>query len=203
MPESLPVRNSNSDACRLKASRPMVVWNAQVDGFTLVEMVVAILILGVISAVTIARFADGNAANGIVLRDQIVASVRQAQQSAFGREDVEFRLTPNVSGSEATIEVSEANGMIIQTTVPMASVSLNADRDVTSSCGVTPGSNAVTSANPIVIDFGGLGEITSAEVGGSSGAVNTSLKICVDNQTVTSVCISPAGFAYVGDCDVD
>lgn len=203
MPESLPANNSTSSACRLVASRPILCGNSQTDGFTLVELVVAILILGVISAVTIARFSDGNAANGIVLRDQIVASVRQAQQSAFGRENVEFSLTPNGSGSEATIEVSESNGTILQSTVPIASVGLNADRDVTSSCAVTPGSNAVTSANPIVIDFGGLGEITSAEVGGTSGAVNTSLKICVDNQSVTSVCISPAGFAYVGDCDID
>lgn len=180
------------------------------NGFTFVEIVVVILLLSVISAVFIARLAGANSFNGIVVRDQIIALTRIAQQSSFGRPVVTMTFTPTVAGDEATIVVaaSAANGMIERVTVPITSLTLAGDINTTTSCGATPGATAITNSNPLVLRFGELGGIiASSGIGtvssASYGAVQKSVRVCINNSAPLSVCISPIGFAYVGDCDVD
>lgn len=173
-------------------------------GFTLVEIVIVILILAIISAVFMARLGGANTFNGLVVRDQIIALTRIAQQSSFGRSGVTMTFTPNPAGDEATIVAEETNGVIEQVIVPITSLSLAGDIDETDSCGSTFGGDAINSSNPLTITFGALGTIVaSSGVGTSAGAVNTALRFCVNNDPALSVCFAPSGFAYIGDCDVD
>lgn len=173
-------------------------------GFSFIELVVVIVILAVISAVFIARFAGANSFNGVVVRDQIIALTRIAQQSSFGRAGVTMTFTPLPGGDDATVVVAETNGTIERVTVPISTLVLAGDVDITNSCGVTAGTNAITNSSPLVIRFGELGNIVaSSGVGTSAGAVNRSLRICINNDPVMSVCVSPTGFAYARDCDVD
>jgi len=173
-------------------------------GFTLVEIIIAILLVSIMSAVVIARFTDGNTFNGLVLRDQFVSSTRVAQQSAMGRADVELRLTPNASGNEVTITVLEKNGTIQSVQIPFASVDLSADINFTTSCSSSTPANSITGGSaPLILAFGELGEVQSASVAGSSVALPSALRLCIDDEVEKSVCVSPAGFAYIGDCDVD
>lgn len=173
-------------------------------GFTLVEIIIALIIVSIISAVVVGRFSDGNSFNGLVIRDQTIALARMAQQSAMGRADVELRITTNGSGSETTIAIAEASGTLQSVTLPLTSVSLTTDTNVTTSCGVAAGSTSLGAGSaPLVLKFGELGDVITAGQSGSPISVTSAVRLCIDADVSKSVCFSSAGFAYVGDCDVD
>lgn len=189
------------ESMQLKSANTLHLSN---PGFTLVEIIIALVIASIMAAVVIGRFSSGNSFNGLVIRDQFIALARMAQQSALGRADVELRVTPNGSGSEATITVSEANGTMQTATLPLTSVSLTTDTNVTTSCGVTPGANSLGAGSaPLVLEFGELGDVLTAGLAGSPVTVSSAVRLCIDGDVSRSVCVSSAGFAYIGDCDVD
>lgn len=168
----------------------------------MVEIVVTIVIIGIMSAFAVSRFLDANTVNAPVLRDQLISMIRSAQQNSLGRPDVSVSLTPDAAGNSATITTSDDGGSIQSVTVGLGEVSLSGDINITDSCGTTSGSNAISNAAPLTINFGELGDLEVSGVTGNTGAVNSALRICVNNNPGTSVCVSPSGFAYAGDCDV-
>jgi len=171
-------------------------------GFTIIEMIVAILLMTILGVVVMSRFADSNSLTGDVARDMIVSMSRTALQNSLGRSTVTLTITPSAGGGEATIETSDAGGTIRTETVSLRSVSLSGDINITDSCEVTPGVSSISNAAPMTISFGTLGDIGVSGVTGNTGAVTSAVRICVNNLASDSVCVSPSGFAYAGDCDV-
>jgi len=171
-------------------------------GFTVVEIVVVILILAIISAVAISRILSGNALNAIVVRDQIISLARTAQQNAMGRSDVDLTITPSAGGDEITLTTNDTSGVIESYTFSLSTVSLSGDINDTDSCAVTNGADAITNATPLTLAFGELGDLGISGVTGSTGAVTSAVRICLNDTASESVCVSPSGFAYAGDCDV-
>ena len=169
-------------------------------GFTLVELIIILVIVGIIGAVAAGRILSGNTFAGVVIRDQLVAALRVAQQSALGRSDVAVTIQP--AGDQVTITASEFAGTIQEVTADLGDVALSGDINITDSCGMTSGQDAITNANPMTINFGALGDLEVSGVSGSTGPVNSALRICVNNNPSLSVCVSPSGFAHAGDCDV-
>lgn len=174
----------------------------RVSGFTLIELVVVILILSIISAVAISRILSGNALNAIVIRDQIISLARTAQQSALGRADVDLTITPSVSGDEITITTSYGSGDIETATLSARTVSLSGDINDTDSCETTSGADSIANATPMTLNFGELGDLGISGITGSTGAVTSAVRICLNDTASESICVSPSGFAYAGDCDV-
>lgn len=170
--------------------------------FTLVEIVVVILVLGIISAVAMSRILGGNTFNAIIVRDQIVSLARTAQQNALGRSDVSMTITPGAGGNDVTLVTSDSGGTIKTVTLALDTVSLRGDINDTDSCETTAGADAITNAAPMTVAFGELGNLDTSGVTGSTGAITSALRICLNNTASESVCVSPSGFAYAGDCDV-
>lgn len=170
--------------------------------FTLVEIVVVILVLGIISAVAMSRILGGNTFNAIIVRDQIVSLARTAQQNALGRSDVSMTITPGAGGNDVTLVTSDSGGTIKTVTLALDTVSLRGDINDTDSCETTAGADAITNAAPMTLAFGELGNLDTSGVTGSTGAITSALRICLNNTASESVCVSPSGFAYAGDCDV-
>lgn len=171
-------------------------------GFTVVEIVVTIVIIGILSAFVMSRFLSTDSFNAPVLRDQLIAMIRSAQQSALGRPGVILTVTPNASNSSAVISTVEDGGGIDSVTMDIESVTISTDLNTTASCGVTPGASTVSNSSPLELNFGELGDLIDSGITGSTGPVNSALRICLNNNPVNSVCVSPSGFAYAGDCDV-
>ena len=174
----------------------------QDSGFTLVEMVIVIVILGVVSIVAMSRMLSGNAFNAVIVRDQIISLSRSALLNSLGRTSVTLTITPSAGGDEATIVTSDVGGTIASVTTPLDTVVLSGDINDTASCETTAGVNTITSATPMTVTFGALGDLGTSGVTGSTGAVTSALRICINDVAVNSICFSPSGFAYAGDCDV-
>lgn len=185
-----------------------VCYRHEESGFSVIELVIAIVIVGIIAAVAMARLLDGDIYNAAVVRDQIVSLARSAQQQALGRSDVAMILRP--SGNE--LEITTAEGFVdVNTYTPLQfssidsrSVTLSGDVNITASCGSTPGTDTLSNGSPMVIQFDELGDLLRGGVTSGVGypvAASTAMRLCVNNQPEVSICFSPAGFAFVGDCE--
>lgn len=185
----------------------MRLTQRHLSGFSMVELVIAIFIIGIISAVAMSRMLEGDIFNASVVRDQIISLARSTQQQALGRSDVALILRPNGDSLELlTVEdfVNATTFTELQSaTIDIRSVELAGDVNVATSCGATPGTNAIANATPMVIQFNELGDLFRGGVVGSVGypiTASTAMRICVNDNPLNSVCVSPAGFAFAGDC---
>ena len=172
------------------------------SGFTLVEIIIAIVLVAIVSMVAMSRLVEGNGFNAIIVRDQIISLARTAQQNALGRANVSMTITPNVGSDSVTIVTSYAGGNIGSFTAPLDNVSLAGDINDTASCAVTSGVDAITNTAPLTLTFGEYGDLGVSGVTGSTGAVTSAVRICLNDTASESICVSPSGFAYAGDCDV-
>ena len=170
-------------------------------GFTLVEIIIAILIISILAVSVYSRLSNNNTFEGLIVRDQIIALARLAQQNTLGRENVELRVTPTGSG-EVTIETREGATTLRSVTTGMSSLSLESDVNNTSSCS-GGASNTLSNSDFLRIRFAELGNLNSSGVvnAGYPTTVSSAVRICINDDPALSVCVSPGGFAYAGDCD--
>jgi len=178
----------------------MTAEQARCDGFSFVEAIVAILLVGIVAAVVFPRLLSSDAYNAAINRDQIVAFARSAQQKSIGRSDIRLTLQP--SGNDLLLAVQDSTGEVQRATTPMRTVQLAGDVNVNASCGAAPGGNTITSGNAMQIEYDALGDLLQARFGNAAWQpVGTGVRICVNNNPMMSICISKTGFAYAGDCD--
>ncbi len=69
-------------------------------GFSLIELIAVMVILGVISITATSRFSDGKAANVQAGRDDLIAALFFAQQTAMARNNIQ--LTVSAGGVDVT-----------------------------------------------------------------------------------------------------
>lgn len=175
-------------------------------GFTLAEMIIAIVIVSIISAIAISRILGGDTFNAFIIRDQIVSLTRIAQQASLGRAGVSMTITP--AADSVTIRVAEVGGTMESVVIESRGVVFSGDinklvSNQTPGCEADNGDNAIAALTPMTINFDELGDLALSGVTGATGAITSAVRICLNNTNVDSVCISPAGFAYPGICNVD
>ena len=175
------------------------------SGFTIIELVIAIMVIGIIGAVAASRLLGADAFDLIAAREQIVSILRMAQQRAIGHQDVVVTLQP--SGDDLVISLEDSAGNLISpVTTALPAGLLSADVDVLASCSTPPDSdNVATDDKPLHVEFDALGDLMIGGVVDGTPAypvdVTTGMRICLNNDPVMSICISAAGFAYTGNCD--
>lgn len=166
-------------------------------GFSIIEIVVVLAILGIMSVVITSRVLRADTYNAAIARDQIISMARTAQQKAIGRNDV--GLTLQGAGDNLNINISDSTGVIQSVRFSRSSVDAQADVNVLSSCSVLPAGTTVTDMAPFVLRYTHLGDLLEGGVGGVT-AVATGARVCINNDPSMSVCISSTGYAYEGDC---
>lgn len=177
-------------------------------GFSVIELVIVILIIGVISTVAMSRLLDGDTYNASVVRDQVISLARSGHHRALGRTDVALILRPNGDNLEVTTaeDFVDANDYaVLQTSsIDARSVTVSGDVNISASCASTPGTNLLSNAAPMVIQYDELGDLYQGGVTSAVGypfAASTAIRLCVNNDPIVSICFSPAGFAFAGDCE--
>lgn len=163
-------------------------------GFTLIELVAVIVIIGTLAAVTLARFAAQDPYDAVILRDQIVAMARAAQQRSLGHADVRLILQPQDKMLQMRIE--DANGVLQSTEVPLRAMALGGKVNAVDSCAVS-GGRAITDSAPFTLEYRLPGDLVQAD----GQSVATQAHLCLQEDPTLSICIAATGFAHAGDCE--
>jgi MSHA pilin protein MshC len=173
-----------------------------------IELVIAILIIGIISATAMSRLLEGDVYNAAVVRDQLISFARSAQQQALGRSNVAMIIRP--SGDDLLLQTVEdfvdinTYTQLQYSSFDMRSASMAGDVNITASCGLTLSTDALSNSNPMVIQYDELGNLYRGGVTNATGypaAVTTGMRLCINDDPEVSICISPAGFPFRGNCE--
>ena len=166
-------------------------------GFSIVEMVVAILLIAIIGATLISRFAEPSSFDAAIARDNAIAMALLAQQTALGRENVTFEIDP--AGSDWEFAVAVSGTVIRSVVIPGNDLTLETGSVASGTCALGLDDN-VSSNFMVTYDGNGFASGFSNSVS-APVPVSNGVRICVNDNVDFSACISPSGFAHQGDCD--
>jgi MSHA pilin protein MshC len=170
-------------------------------GFTLVELVIVIVLVSIVAVTAVSRYLTPSAFDAAGVRDGLITTLRAAQQAALGRSNV----AATIQGvGDKWVFTANANGSVLQT------MDVNSRNMVlaTGSALVGAGTCAAALDTPLANDFrlrydsqGNLSEFVNGGVTQTVTSAFNGVRVCVNDTAQYSVCVSPSGYAYVGDCD--
>ena len=147
----------------------------QQQGFTLVELIMVIVIIGIISATAAARFSGRSEFDAQLTRDQAISVIRQIQISAMQGHSLPLKVTNSCLGvCDPTVTESDDSLREAQTNTTFA---------------LTPAS---------ILYFNLLGQPASGSA--SSAALvctnGCTITITAKNKQTASICINSQGYVY-------
>ncbi|WP_318475752.1 type II secretion system protein [Photobacterium leiognathi] len=151
----------------------------QQQGFTLVELIMVIVIIGIISATAAARFSGRSEFDAQLTRDQAISVIRQIQISAMQGHGQPLQVTNSCLGVCASA-VTESDDSLRE--------------------AQTNTTFALTKAEPpaSILYFNLLGQPTSGSA--SSAALvctnGCTITITAKNKQTASICINSQGYVY-------
>ena len=184
-------------------------------GFSLVEMVVVMMLLGIIGATVMGRILRDDTYDAIIVRDQVISLGRLAQQHAIGGRDVALVLVSTGNDLAIRVEAEDLDAeepagrrVIHRSQVARSAVRLAADVNNPASCASVPGATSLEPGLTMELRFDSLGNVASGQVGvaplpeSPTGltAISLGARLCVNDAPDLSVCWAPSGYAYIGDC---
>ncbi|WP_419813215.1 GspH/FimT family pseudopilin [Bacterioplanoides sp.] len=155
----------------------------QAKGFTLVELIMVLVILGIVSTFAASRFADRQSYSGRAIVNQLLASARLAQQTAFAQSSASnVQMQVNRSGDQWNFQVLGGDGLNIL--LDAGNEQIRFGTNLSAAC------SALSNAS-LTLSFNGQGSLVSGQ--------NTRICVVDDNRS-REICISSAGYAYEGNC---
>ena len=165
-------------------------------GFTIVELIAVLLLLGILAATATSRMVGGNAYAPALVTEQLIALGRFAQQTALSRQDAavsldvdqsagDWRFRVRVDDGVATITAREERAEIRNTSVVVANGALTA---------------SLGAAAPLHLAFDGLGSLASGSIAATNLDPSLGVGIGASGDTTSTVCIGSTGHAYRGNC---
>ena len=158
--------------------------HANQQGFTLIELVMVIIVLGILSYGAMGLFATRDAFTPAIVSNQFISSARLAQQAALARQVGDpVRLVINQTSDRIQFDV-------IQGALTLSSQSVDRDNSrinfsilaISGSCG------ALSTSFPVTVTF---------DRNGNTGA-NT--HVCVSGEADLKLCIASTGYAHASAC---
>lgn len=173
-------------------------------GFTIIELVVVIVLVGIVGAVIISRFVGPNAFEIAAAQDGLLTTIRAAQQAALGRTDatlVAFEI--DQSGGDWVLTARDGATTLRTLELPADNIVLETGSAVASADTCATGFDTAVSGDfELVFEKkGNLDEFTNNGTTEMVDAMFNGVRNCVNDSPALSVCVSPAGYAYAGNCD--
>ena len=170
---------------------------ASAGGFTLVELITVVLLLGILSAFAASRMLGANVYTPALVAGDVMSVTRLAQQTAMSRQDavVSAILDPDASDWRTRVVANAGAG----------DTTLYTSRMLRRNSGATVVNGAssltVTAANPLRVVFDGAGNVASATVGATALDPSLGIRVEVSGDTPAYVlCVAPTGFVQRGTC---
>jgi len=160
--------------------------NNSQQGFTLIELVTVIILLGILSSFAVSRLPSSQSYSTSIITSQLIASVRLAQQTALSRTsvDIDEHTQLNVNGDGGSWRLIVSSGSLnYSAEVGREDEQIRFGSDFSTNC-------SALEAVPLTVTFDGEGNRVPAK----------NLRVCIDSATDIEVCISSSGYAYEGRC---
>lgn len=166
----------------------------RLKGFTLVELVAVLVLLGIIGTVAFSRFSNVESFRATLLQDSLLVSQRLAQRAALSHHasSIQWRLSQPTTGQwryAVLIDGSEAQAD-----------TLSSDAGVSYSVALAAGgtlSGTVASGGTLTLSYDTLGNFTQINNGSGAQTVNGSLQLSLSGSPL---CVSLSGYAYEATC---
>ncbi len=164
-----------------------------VAGFTIVELITVVLLLGVLSAVAFSRFGSTNAFEPAILLQQVDEQVRLAQKLATSRQDGQITFRLDLVADEWQTQVSSSIGGVLYT-----STTTKNNSSILASSGTASANLSV--GNPLQIALDGLGNLDSVQIGGALGNADMGAELQIVGDSTRVLCIYPSGYVSHNVC---
>jgi len=162
-------------------------------GFTIIELITVVVLLGILSMVAFSRFVRPSAFVPSIVAHGVVAETRLAQQRAASRRDAVVTLTLDRSGTDWRFQhATDVDGIVRTELIGASNTALEADSG--------PANGAVDAANPLILQFDSAGDILSVTIGAAAGDPSQGVSISLTGDSDREVCIYPTGYAVEETC---
>lgn len=167
--------------------------NANQQGFTIVELITVVILLGILSAVAFARMGSSSSFAPALLMQQIDEELRLAGKLATARQDsqITFNLSL-ISGQWQCQTSSDLDGVLRTATLDQSNSSIVASNGATTA--------AIDASNPLALSLDGLGNLTAVSLGASSGDVALGVHLAISGDSQRDLCIYPTGYVAHAAC---
>ncbi len=166
------------------------------EGFTLVELITVILLLGVLSSFAASRMIGSSSFIPSMVVQEGVAFSRLAQQLGQSRQDAQVRMFVEWVGADwrFRVETDVGGG---RTTMRSETLSRKNTSIIVSDAVVSLG---IDGSNPLQIDYDGLGGLSSAQVGATVLDTSRGIHLSAAGDSLHDLCIEPTGYGFHGPC---
>lgn len=162
-------------------------------GFTIVELITVVILLGILSVTAISRFVEPSAFAPGIITHAFILQARAAQQIAASRADAQITLTMDRVADEWRLRVvSDVDGILRDELIAAENTSL------TASSGAASG--AINAAAPLILSFDSRGDLSAVVIGASAGTPGSGVDLQFSGDSNRSVCVYPSGYASDDAC---
>lgn len=162
-------------------------------GFTIVELITVVVLLGILSTVALSRFVRPSAFVPSIVAHGVVAETRLAQQRAGSRRDAVVSLRVDRVGTDwRFLHSTDVDGVVRTELVGASNTALQAQSGA--AIGV------VDAATALVLQFDSVGDISAISIGADAGDPAQGLSISLTGDSDREVCIYPTGYAVEEPC---
>ena len=178
--------------------------NSFVKGFTLVELVVVIILLGILSIAAFPRFVDNDTFQELLLKDAVLSTARLSQKVALSHQakTLFWRLHRKGSSlwqlcvySSGTSAASASNPCDDSSVLEY--IELEASGSVSYRMNGAADTTIATSSG-ISLRYDDIGFLSGVGIDAAASTANT--KPFQINMPDATLCVSPAGYAYESSC---
>jgi len=184
---------SSAGSRRCLASRDGVRSCFRYRGFTIVELIVVVILLGILSISAISRFVQPSAFSPGIVAEAAIAEIRFAQQLASSRRDAAVTFTMDRFGDDWRFRVTtDVDGLVRTELVEAENTTVQA-----TSGALT---NTVAGGTPLVLQFSHAGDLTAVTIGAAAGSPAMGVGLGIDGDSRRDACIYPSGYASAAAC---
>lgn len=162
-------------------------------GFTIVELITVVILLGILSVTAISRFVEPSAFAPGIVTHAVIMQARAAQQLAASRADAEVTLRVDRTGDEWRMRVStDVDGLL--------GTELVAAENTTLTVSSGGASALIDATTPLIVRFDRLGDLSAVLIGAAAGAPAAGINLQFNGDSARSACIYPSGYATDAVC---